>query len=66
MDGDGFVVESSAIVVSRLLDAMVDGEWTGAGIMEQTVQRTRFAAQSRSSYTAPSAPLCRTAATAQQ
>lgn len=26
MDGDGFVVESSAIVVSKLLDAMVDGE----------------------------------------
>lgn len=26
MDGDGFVVESSAIMVSKLLDAMLDGK----------------------------------------
>lgn len=26
MDGDSFVVDASAIVVSKLLDAMVDGE----------------------------------------
>lgn len=26
MDGDSFVVDTSAVVVSKLLDAMVDGE----------------------------------------
>lgn len=26
MDGDSFVVDAAAIVVSKLLDAMVDGE----------------------------------------
>ena len=53
MDGDSFVVDAAAIVVSKLLDAMVDGE-----VLAETACSCTALLQQMTLTSSPSRCLC--------